>query len=174
MRIASITTIFTGKYFLNCWLTWKNHKLNLWWNGQLRQLWQLPVLGRFVEKNRVPLTCHHRFDSGRLDGAREIERREAALLAKARMALPANPDVEILGSDDAKRLSILSLRIGHDGEYFHHNDLFGIQARGGCSCAGPYGHRLLGIDQTKSHLLQEIIDQGWEGLKPGWVRVNFN
>jgi selenocysteine lyase/cysteine desulfurase len=114
-------------------------------------------------------------------GAREIERREAELLTKARMALSANPDVEILGSDDAKRLSILSLRIGHDGEYFHHNyvvallnDLFGIQARGGCSCAGPYGHRLLGIDQTKSHLFQEIIDQGWEGLKPGWVRVNFN
>jgi len=114
-------------------------------------------------------------------GVREIERRESVHLTKARTALSANPNVEILGSDEAKRLSILSLRIGRGGEYFHHNyvvallnDLFGIQARGGCSCANPYGLRLLGIDQTKSNLLKEIIDQGWIGLKPGWVRVNFN
>jgi selenocysteine lyase/cysteine desulfurase len=114
-------------------------------------------------------------------GADEIEAREAALLSKARKQLSANPDIDILGSSDAKRLSILSLRIGHNGQYLHHNfvvallnDLFGIQARGGCSCAGPYGHRLLGIDQSKSHLFQEVIDQGWEGMKPGWVRVNLN
>jgi hypothetical protein len=53
------------------------------------------------------------------------------------------------------------------------NDLFGIQARGGCSCAGPYGHRLLGIDITTSHEFQEQIALGCEGIKPGWVRVNF-
>jgi hypothetical protein len=54
------------------------------------------------------------------------------------------------------------------------NDLFGIQARGGCSCAGPYGHRLLGIDESKSHSFEEVIAQGWDGIKPGWVRINFN
>ena len=54
------------------------------------------------------------------------------------------------------------------------NDLFGIQARGGCSCAGPYGHRLLGIDLDRSHLFQREIDRGCEGIKPGWTRVNFN
>ena len=114
-------------------------------------------------------------------GVHEIEVRESALLQKAREMLATNKNIEILGSADAKRLSILSLRIGHEGQYLHHNfvvallnDLFGIQARGGCSCAGPYGHRLLGIDQGKSHLFQEVIDQGWEGLKPGWVRINFN
>jgi hypothetical protein len=53
------------------------------------------------------------------------------------------------------------------------NDLFGIQARGGCSCAGPYGHRLLGIDITTSHDFQRQIALGCEGIKPGWVRVNF-
>ena len=65
--------------------------------------------------------------------------------------------------------------------YLHHNyvvallnDLFGIQARGGCSCAGPYGHRLLGIDLEHSHAFEREIARGCEGIKPGWVRVNFN
>jgi hypothetical protein len=67
------------------------------------------------------------------------------------------------------------------GRYLHHNfvvallnDLFGIQARGGCSCAGPYGHRLLGIDIERSHEFEREITGGCEGIKPGWVRVNFN
>ena len=54
------------------------------------------------------------------------------------------------------------------------NDLFGIQSRGGCSCAGPYGHRLLGIDIERSHEFEREIAHGCEGIKPGWVRVNFN
>ncbi len=54
------------------------------------------------------------------------------------------------------------------------NDLFGIQARGGCSCAGPYGHRLLGIDLERSHAFEREISRGCEGIKPGWIRVNFN
>ena len=67
------------------------------------------------------------------------------------------------------------------GRYLHHNfvvavlnDLFGIQSRGGCSCAGPYGHRLLGIDLDRSHEFEREITHGCEGIKPGWVRVNFN
>ena len=67
------------------------------------------------------------------------------------------------------------------GDYLHHNfvvallnDLFGIQTRGGCSCAGPYGHRLLGIDLDRSHEFERQISTGCEGIKPGWVRVNFN
>ena len=67
------------------------------------------------------------------------------------------------------------------GRYLHHNlvvailnDLFGIQSRGGCSCAGPYGHRLLGIDLDRSHEFEREISHGCEGIKPGWVRVNFN
>jgi selenocysteine lyase/cysteine desulfurase len=87
-----------------------------------------------------------------------------------------------LGNLDADRLSIVSFVIKHqDGKYLHHNfvvavlnDLFGIQSRGGCSCAGPYGHRLLGIDLDTSHEYEREISQGCEGIKPGWVRVNFN
>ena len=67
------------------------------------------------------------------------------------------------------------------GKFLHHNfvvallnDLFGIQSRGGCSCAGPYGHRLLGIDIDRSHEYEREITGGCEGIKPGWVRVNFN
>jgi len=54
------------------------------------------------------------------------------------------------------------------------NDLFGIQSRGGCSCAGPYGHRLLGIGIERSHRFEQEIVSGCEGIKPGWVRVSFN
>ena len=75
----------------------------------------------------------------------------------------------------------MSFVVRHDGRYLHHNfvvavlnDLFGIQSRGGCSCAGPYGHRLLGIDVELSHQFEREIRPGCEGIKPGWVRVNFN
>jgi len=79
-------------------------------------------------------------------------------------------------------LSIVSFVIRRpSGMYLHHNlvvsilnDLFGIQSRGGCSCAGPYGHRLLGIDLDRSEELRTEISRGCEGIKPGWVRVNFN
>jgi len=54
------------------------------------------------------------------------------------------------------------------------NDLFGIQARGGRSCAGPYGHRLLGIDPGRSLALSEQAGRGYLGIKPGWTRVSFN
>ena len=91
------------------------------------------------------------------------------------------PNIEILGNRSAERLSIVSFVVRHDGRYLHHNfvvallnDLFGIQSRGGCSCAGPYGHRLLGIDLETSHEFEREIARGCEGIKPGWVRVNFN
>ncbi|MFJ9633941.1 aminotransferase class V-fold PLP-dependent enzyme [Streptomyces sp. NPDC101175] len=93
-----------------------------------------------------------------------------------------DPGIEILGSHHARRLSIISFRIRHGGHaYLHHNyvvallnDLFGIQARGGCSCAGPYGHRLLAIDTATSHALLDEVVHGCDGIKPGWIRLNFN
>ncbi|XP_020592305.1 LOW QUALITY PROTEIN: uncharacterized protein LOC110032872 [Phalaenopsis equestris] len=54
------------------------------------------------------------------------------------------------------------------------NDLFGIQARGGCSCAGPYGHYLLGVDENLSLGIRSFVQKGYEGLKPGWTRVSFS
>lgn len=90
-------------------------------------------------------------------------------------------NIQILGDHRADRLSIVSFRIREGDGYLHHNfvvavlnDLFGIQARGGCSCAGPYGHRLLTIDTAHSHAYDHEAGQGCHGVKPGWVRINFN
>lgn len=54
------------------------------------------------------------------------------------------------------------------------NDLFGIQARGGCACAGPYGHYLLGVNEPLSLALRSAVQKDYEGLKPGWTRVSFS
>jgi selenocysteine lyase/cysteine desulfurase len=92
-----------------------------------------------------------------------------------------NPGIEILGDRHSRRLSIVSFRIRHGAQYLHHNfvvavlnDLLGIQGRGGCSCAGPYGHRLLAIGKARSHALREEVGHGCGGVKPGWTRVNLN
>ncbi|RVW85302.1 putative cysteine desulfurase [Vitis vinifera] len=53
------------------------------------------------------------------------------------------------------------------------NDLFGIQARGGCACAGPYGHSLLKVDETQSLAFRSAIQKGYSGIKPGWTRISF-
>jgi len=114
-------------------------------------------------------------------GEDTIERLEETFVRRALSAWNENPDIQILGNTNAKRLSIVSLMIRHGDSYLHYdfivallNDVFGIQARGGCSCAGPYGHRLLGIDTETSETFDDLITQGCEILKPGWVRVNFN
>jgi selenocysteine lyase/cysteine desulfurase len=110
-----------------------------------------------------------------------IRKAEETLLRRAVEAWSSEPSIEILGNADAERLSIVSFVVRRPGgRYLHHNfvvallnDLFGIQSRGGCSCAGPYGHRLLGIDNERSHAFEREITLGCEGIKPGWVRVNF-
>ncbi len=114
-------------------------------------------------------------------GVDAIRERESDFIHRALHRWEANPAIEILGSHQAERLSIVSFVVRHDGRYLHHNfivallnDLLGIQSRGGCSCAGPYGHRLLGIDIEQSHAFEREITRGCEGIKPGWVRVNFN
>jgi len=110
-----------------------------------------------------------------------ITEREEQFLRRAVERWSKNPNIQILGSLDAPRLSIVSFVVRHGDRYLHHdfvvallNDLFGIQARGGCSCAGPYGHRLLGIDLDTSRRFEQAVLSGCEVLKPGWVRVNFN
>ena len=115
-------------------------------------------------------------------GTATIRDREERFLRRAVHAWQAEPNLDILGRLDRERLSIVSFVVrGQGAPYLHHNyvvavlnDLFGIQSRGGCSCAGPYGHRLLGIDLARSHEFEREITHGCEGIKPGWVRVNFN
>jgi len=114
-------------------------------------------------------------------GTEAIQASEERLWKRALQRWSRDPRIEVLGSPDAQRLSIVSLRIRHGDRYLHHNyvvavlnDLFGIQARGGCSCAGPYGHRLLDIGTARSHAFRDEIGHGCEGIKPGWIRINFN
>lgn len=114
-------------------------------------------------------------------GAERIEERERALWLRAKREWATRPEIEILGDLEAQRLSIVSFQVRAGEQHLHHNfvaallnDLFGIQARSGCSCAGPYGHRLLGIDEAHSQEFRGEIVDGWEGIKPGWTRLNLN
>jgi selenocysteine lyase/cysteine desulfurase len=114
-------------------------------------------------------------------GVEEIRRREEDFIHRAIDSWSQNENIQILGNPKAERLSIVSFVVRFGDRYLHHNyvvallnDLFGIQARGGCSCAGPYGHRLLGIDLDRSLQFERQIGLGCEVIKPGWVRVNFN
>ena len=114
-------------------------------------------------------------------GAEAIREREVDFIQRAIASWSKNDNIHILGNREAWRLSIVSFIVKHKRAYLHHNfvvallnDLFGIQSRGGCGCAGPYGHRLLGIDLDRSKEFEREIVRGCEGIKPGWVRVNFN
>jgi selenocysteine lyase/cysteine desulfurase len=119
-------------------------------------------------------------------GVDRIRRLEHSFIRRAIESWSENPFVRILGNPEADRLSIVSFVVRAPehlgiGKFLHHNfvvavlnDVFGIQARGGCSCAGPYGHRLLGIDVATSRRFEHEISEGCEVIKPGWVRINFN
>jgi selenocysteine lyase/cysteine desulfurase len=114
-------------------------------------------------------------------GVELIEEKEQSFIKRAIARWSREENLLVLGNHDAWRLSIVSFVVRYGDRYLHHNyvaailnDLFGIQARAGCSCAGPYGHRLLGIDLKRSKEFEREIVRGCEGVKPGWVRVNFN
>ncbi|MFC1775741.1 aminotransferase class V-fold PLP-dependent enzyme [Pseudomonadota bacterium] len=117
-----------------------------------------------------------------------IAQREHELLEKIFNRWQANPAIEILGNQDpAKRVGIVSFNIksnsdeSDNGFYLHPkfvttllNDLFGIQSRAGCSCAGPYGHRLLDIDEETSEEYRVCVVDGYSGIKPGWCRISMH
>jgi selenocysteine lyase/cysteine desulfurase len=131
-----------------------------------------------IESIRAGLVVHLK----QAVGTEVIHARERELTRRAIERWERNPALDVLGSHDAPRLAILSFTVRYDdGLYLHHdlvvallNDLFGIQARGGCSCAGPYGARLLNIHgpALDDHLRK--IEEGCRGLKPGWTRVGLN
>lgn len=123
------------------------------------------------------------FDVKAAVGIERIQQREAEMVRRALDRWGADPRVEILGNPDpARRIGIVSFNIKDPkGQYLHPrlvttllNDLFGIQSRAGCSCAGPYGHQLLGIDRHKAEEYRSWITRGYHGVKPGWCRVGFH
>ena len=116
-------------------------------------------------------------------GVDVINRREHELTQRAMKSWGDNENIEILGNPDpGSRVGIISFNIrSADGHYLHHkfvtallNDLFGIQSRAGCSCAGPYGHRLLDIDRETSERYRHVVQEGYCGMKPGWCRVGLH
>jgi selenocysteine lyase/cysteine desulfurase len=116
------------------------------------------------------------FDLKAALGAERIERIEQDYLQRALREWLPNPNLFILGNPHTRRLGVLSI-IFKD---LHHNlaasllnDLFGIQVRGGCMCAGPYGHLLLNIDEPHSAAIRHRLDEGHIGEKPGWVRISL-
>jgi selenocysteine lyase/cysteine desulfurase len=115
-------------------------------------------------------------------GVEEIKNRERLYTKEALNRMSSIANIEILGNPDAsKRIGIVSFNIRDNSGYLHPkyivkllNDLFGIQTRAGCSCAGPYGHRLLHISREQSEKYKKLVEEGFSGLKPGWARVSFH
>lgn len=118
-------------------------------------------------------------DLKELIGTERIARVEETFLRRAIDRLRGIPRIHILGDLDAPRLAILSLVF--DEGRLHHNlaarilsDRWGIQTRGGCMCAGTYGHELLAIGAARSFEIRCALDQGDEAQKPGWLRISFS
>ncbi|PCJ93151.1 MAG: aminotransferase [Hyphomicrobiales bacterium] len=115
-------------------------------------------------------------------GTKFIKQRDEELSARAFAVWQKNPNIQILAPDASHRLPIFSFIMrDDDGQIIHHgdvtrmlSDVYGIQARGGCACAGPYGHRLLGVERELSEQIRRSIAAGSDDDKPGWTRLNFS
>jgi selenocysteine lyase/cysteine desulfurase len=110
-------------------------------------------------------------------GTSNILEREHQILEKLIPAMQQIDNLHLLAGNFTERLGVLSFTI--DNLPYNLgvkllNDKFGIQTRGGCSCAGTYGHILLGIDRKKSKKIVREIEQGDNRNKPGWIRLSIH
>ncbi len=110
-------------------------------------------------------------------GVDKIRAREEELVKIAFAGLKKIPTLHILAGNIEHRLGAISFYV----ENIHYNlivkilnDRFGVQVRGGCSCAGTYGHYLLHVDPNRSKIITDKIDQGDLSEKPGWVRMSIH
>lgn len=110
-------------------------------------------------------------------GIDNIQKREDQLVRQLFKGLHDIPDVHILADNITNRLGIFSLYI-HNIHYNLMvrllNDMYGVQVRGGCSCAGTYGHFLLHVDPQRSRNMTDKIDIGDLSAKLGWVRLSVH
>ncbi len=119
-----------------------------------------------------------------LIGEERSASKQKDLFEKAYAKWSQNPNIELLGNPDSThRLPVFSFRIkaASGAGYIHQqlftrmlSDIYGIQARGGCACAGPYAHRLMKIEKQQSEYIRAAILKGEEMTKPGWVRLNLS
>ncbi|MFG1496281.1 aminotransferase class V-fold PLP-dependent enzyme [Saccharospirillum sp. HFRX-1] len=110
-------------------------------------------------------------------GVVAMAEREAQLNAYFLAGLDRLEGVQLLADQHRQRLSVFSVLI--DGVHYSQavrrlSHDYGIEARGGCSCAGTYGHHLLGIDRAASRAFSERLEQGDMDARPGWVRLSFH
>lgn len=110
-------------------------------------------------------------------GTENILKREEYMLEKIFPRLEKIPNLHILADNLKQRLGVISFYI----EGLHYNlavkllnDRYGIQVRGGCSCAGTYGHYLLEVSYQKSKNITDLINLGDNRLKPGWIRMSIH
>lgn len=106
-----------------------------------------------------------------------MRQREHQLITKAFDGLKQIEGLHILADNVQQRLGALSFYL----ENIHFNlvvkllnDRFGIQVRGGCACAGTYGHFLLDVSHDKSRKITELINHGDLSQKPGWIRASLH
>ncbi len=106
-----------------------------------------------------------------------IQAREHEMVPGFMKMLDRIPNLHILAGNHRDRLGAVSFYFDN----IHYNlvvkllnDRFGIQVRGGCSCAGTYGHYLLNVDPYMSHRITDKINHGDLSEKPGWVRVSLH
>ena len=116
-------------------------------------------------------------------GLENIEKIEKFYYKRFKKAFQNNAKIEFYGIQDVdKKVPIIPFNIKHKDRILHPkfvtrlmNDLFGIQTRAGCSCAGPYGHTLMHIEKQISEYYRCMITNvGYKGIKPGWVRLNLH
>lgn len=110
-------------------------------------------------------------------GVASIRERESEMVGRLMERLTSMAGVEVLAADHRERLGVISFIV--EGMPYNSvakllNDRFGIQARGGCSCAGTYGHYLLCIDRMRSEAIREALSRGEIQSKPGWVRLSLH
>jgi selenocysteine lyase/cysteine desulfurase len=110
-------------------------------------------------------------------GVEPMWEREVEMVGRLMERLTSTPGVEVLAADHRERLGVISFIV--EGMHYDSvvkllNDRYGIQARGGCSCAGTYGHYLLCIDRVRSEAIREALLRGEMESKPGWVRLSLH
>jgi selenocysteine lyase/cysteine desulfurase len=106
-----------------------------------------------------------------------IRQREEELIKIVFKDLCCIPGVHVLAENQRNRLGIISFYI--DGAHFNLvvkllSDRYGIQLRGGCACAGTYGHFLLDVSYEKSKAITDLITHGDLSQKPGWIRLSLH
>jgi selenocysteine lyase/cysteine desulfurase len=110
-------------------------------------------------------------------GVAAMREREAEMVGRLMERLTSVRGIEVLAARQRKRLGVVSFvvtGVQYDVVVKMLNDRFGIQARGGCSCAGTYGHYLLCIDRVRSEAIREALLRGEMQSKPGWVRLSLH